>query len=91
MRAYGQIGSIEGDITCSADEVAARLGDKGIFVWAGHYYALEVMSSLGVLDSGGLVRIGFVHYSLPEEVDIVVEGLARLAAGRSLDDLPDLG
>jgi selenocysteine lyase/cysteine desulfurase len=44
-----------------------------------------------VLDSGGLVRIGFVHYSLPEEVDIAVEGLARLAAGRSLDDLPDLG
>jgi cysteine desulfurase family protein (TIGR01976 family) len=74
----------------SADEVAERLGEKGIFVWAGHYYALEVMSSLGVLDSGGLVRIGFVHYSLPEEVDIVVEGLARLAAGRSLDDLPDL-
>ena len=75
----------------SADEVAARLGEKGIFVWAGHYYALEVMSSLGVLHSGGLVRIGFVHYSLPEEVDIVVEGLARLAGGRSLDDLPDLG
>jgi cysteine desulfurase family protein (TIGR01976 family) len=73
-----------------ADEVAGRLGDKGIFVWAGHYYAVEVMSSLGVLDSGGLVRVGFVHYSLPEEVDIVVEGLARLAAGRSLEDLPDL-
>ena len=95
---YGQPGAADRTPTfavavegSSADEVATRLGEKGIFVWAGHYYALEVMSSLGVLDSGGLVRIGFVHYSLPEEVDIVVEGLARLAAGRSLDDLPDLG
>lgn len=59
-------------------EVATRLGDQGIFVWAGHYYAVEVMRHLGVLDDGGLVRIGFVHYNTPEEVDRVLDALQAL-------------
>lgn len=62
-----------------AHDVAARLGEQGIFVWAGHYYAVEVMRRLGVLDEGGLVRIGFVHYTSDEEVDRVARGLAAIA------------
>ena len=34
------------------DEVAARLGEQGIAVWAGNYYALEVIRRLGLEDSG---------------------------------------
>lgn len=60
----------------SARSVAEELGRDGIFVWDGHYYALEVMRRLGVLDTGGLVRIGFVHYNTLDEVDRVVEALA---------------
>ncbi len=60
-------------------EAARRLGEAGIFVWDGHYYALEVMRHLGVLDSGGLVRIGFVHYTTPDEVDRVLEMLERIS------------
>lgn len=66
------------------DEVAARLGAIGIFVWSGHYYAVEVMTRLGVIDDGGLVRIGFVHYTTPAEVDLVVDALAAIAEGRSI-------
>ncbi len=58
-------------------EVAARLGEQGIFVWSGDYYAVEVMTRLGFSD--GLVRIGFVHYNTPDEVDRVVGALAALA------------
>jgi cysteine desulfurase family protein (TIGR01976 family) len=65
-----------------ADEVAAALGAEGIFVWSGHYYAVAVMERLGLLDQGGLVRIGFVHYNTPEEVDEVLAALARLAEQR---------
>jgi cysteine desulfurase family protein (TIGR01976 family) len=43
------------------EEVAGRLAENGIFVWSGHYYALNAMERLGVLESGGLVRIGFCH------------------------------
>jgi selenocysteine lyase/cysteine desulfurase len=63
----------------SCEDVATRLGKKGIFVWHGHYYAVSVMERLGLLDQGGLVRIGFVHYNTPAEVDGVLAELDRLA------------
>lgn len=59
--------------------VATYLGQKGIFVWDGHYYAIAVMERLGLLDKGGLVRIGFVHYNTPQEVDQVLAALRDLA------------
>ncbi len=67
--------SLEG---MSAEAVATRLGEQGIFVWHGHYYAVAVMERLGVLEQGGLVRIGFVHYNTMAEVDRVITALAGL-------------
>jgi cysteine desulfurase family protein (TIGR01976 family) len=58
--------------------VAEHLGDRGIFVWSGDYYAVEVMQRLGFAGTGGLVRIGFAHYNTAEEVDRVVAALAAL-------------
>jgi selenocysteine lyase/cysteine desulfurase len=62
-----------------AGEVAAELGRQGIFVWDGNYYAVSVMERLGLAGSGGLVRIGFVHYNTVEEVDRVLAALDDLA------------
>jgi cysteine desulfurase family protein (TIGR01976 family) len=59
--------------------VVAALADRGIFTWAGHYYAIEPMKALGVLDQGGLVRIGFVHTTTEEEVDRVLEELETIS------------
>ena len=61
------------------DRVAAQLGAQGIYTWSGHYYAVEPIAALGVAESGGLVRIGFVHYNLTEEIDRIVEALSRIA------------
>ncbi len=63
--------------------VAEALGDQGIFVWSGDYYAVEVMSRLGVADTGGLVRIGFAHYNTAEEADRVLGSLTGLAGAGS--------
>jgi cysteine desulfurase family protein (TIGR01976 family) len=60
-------------------EVARRMSDNGIYVWAGHYYAVNVMERLDVADGGGLVRIGLCHYNTTGEVD------------RALQVLDDLG
>ncbi len=60
----------------SPEEVATRLGERGIAVWPGNYYALEVFDALGLPD--GAVRIGFVHYNSSEEVDRVLAELAAL-------------
>lgn len=59
-------------------EVAKHLASRGIYVWAGHYYAVNVMDRLGVLDDGGLVRIGFCHYNTVDEVDRALEALSEL-------------
>jgi selenocysteine lyase/cysteine desulfurase len=42
-------------------EVAAALGEQGIFVWDGNYYALAVTERLGLEGKGEMVRIGAVH------------------------------
>ncbi|MGZ8637520.1 MAG: cysteine desulfurase-like protein [Actinomycetota bacterium] len=60
-------------------ETAKALGERGIFVWDGHYYALELMERLGLEETGGAVRIGFTHYNTPSEVDRVLGELAALA------------
>jgi selenocysteine lyase/cysteine desulfurase len=61
-----------------AHDVAARLGERGIFVWDGHFYALGVVERLGLVEQGGLVRIGFAHYNTPEEVSRVIAALREL-------------
>lgn len=62
----------------SARRLATELGDQGIFVTDGDYYAVEVMNSLGRAD-GGLVRIGFLHYTTEAEVDRLLNALHDLA------------
>lgn len=62
----------------TARQLAQRLGELGLFVWDGHYYAVAVMERLGLLESGGLVRIGFVHYNTMAEVDRVLLVLGHL-------------
>jgi cysteine desulfurase family protein (TIGR01976 family) len=60
-------------------ETAKALAERGVFVWDGNYYALELMERLGLEDSGGAVRIGFTHYNTLDEVDRVLEELTALA------------
>jgi cysteine desulfurase family protein (TIGR01976 family) len=60
------------------DEVGRRLGEQGIALWPGNYYALEVLRRLELDDSGGAVRAGFVHYNTHAEVDRLLDALSRL-------------
>jgi cysteine desulfurase family protein (TIGR01976 family) len=51
----------------SPREVAEHLGARGVAVWHGNYYAVELMRRLGLPD--GAVRVGIVHYNTANEVD----------------------
>lgn len=62
----------------SARRLATELGDRGIYVTDGNYYAVEVMRALRRED-GGLVRIGFLHYTTDDEVDRLLNALHDLA------------
>ncbi|HAX81074.1 MAG TPA: cysteine desulfurase-like protein [Actinobacteria bacterium] len=57
--------------------VAERLGERGLYVWDGDYYAVGVMDRLGKAPDG-LVRVGFVHYNTADEVDRVLAALDEL-------------
>ena len=63
--------------------VAERLAERGVFVWAGHFYALELVRALRLDADGGLLRAGFVHYNTPAEADRLVGELRRIARGES--------
>jgi selenocysteine lyase/cysteine desulfurase len=55
------------------------LDEANIYVWDGNYYALEVTTRLRLEDSGGMVRVGPVHYNTLEEIERFGEVLARIA------------
>ena len=60
-------------------ETAKALAERGVYVWDGNYYALQIMERLGLEDSGGAVRVGFCHYNTPAEVDRVLDELESIA------------
>jgi cysteine desulfurase family protein (TIGR01976 family) len=62
----------------SPREIATRLGDKGLFVWDGNFYALDLTERLGIEDDGGLVRIGVLHYNTEEEIERLLAELQSL-------------
>jgi cysteine desulfurase family protein (TIGR01976 family) len=49
--------------------VSEFLGKQHICVWDGHFYAQGLCKQLNVLDTGGVVRIGCMHYNTVEELD----------------------
>ena len=61
------------------DQVAELLDERGIYVWDGNYYAINVTERLGVEDSGGMVRIGAAHYNTLEEIDRLGEALEDIS------------
>jgi cysteine desulfurase family protein (TIGR01976 family) len=62
--------------------VAEELDKAGIYVWDGNYYALNVTERLGVEESGGMVRIGPVHYNTLDELERFGEALRKIAANK---------
>ncbi len=60
-------------------EVAGALGERGIYVWSGDYYAQELMERLGH-GAAGMVRVGLAHYNTADEVERLGEALADIIA-----------
>jgi len=61
------------------EALSTALSERGLFTYPGNYYALGVMTALGLEQSGGAVRAGYLHYTTAEEADRLCDVLASLA------------
>ena len=59
-------------------EVCEQLAKKNICAWDGHFYAIRAIEILGLLEKGGVTRLGISLYNTEEEVDIVIEEVRRI-------------
>jgi cysteine desulfurase family protein (TIGR01976 family) len=55
--------------------IAKYLASKGLFVWNGDFFATRLVERLGLLDQGGLVRVGIAPYNTQEELERLVKAL----------------
>jgi len=61
-------------------KVAAAIGNQGVYVWNGHNYALAIVERMGLLDAGGMIRVGPVHYNTLDEIERFGEVLQQVAS-----------
>jgi cysteine desulfurase family protein (TIGR01976 family) len=62
------------------EQLADAIGRQGFYVWNGHNYALAIVERLGLLDGGGMIRVGPVHYNTVGEIERFGEVLKKVAA-----------
>jgi len=60
------------------EQLADEIGRHGIYVWNGHNYALAIVERLGLLDAGGMIRVGPVHYNTLDELENFGEILKKV-------------
>jgi cysteine desulfurase family protein (TIGR01976 family) len=69
----------------TADNVCTALGEKGICAWSGHFYAIRPIEVLGLLEKGGVTRIGISMYNTIDEVQRLVQEIKSISAGVGLN------
>jgi len=67
----------------TAEDVCKKLGATGICAWDGHFYAMRAIEALGLLDKGGVTRVGVLLYNTMEEVRRFLKEIKRIAESSS--------
>jgi cysteine desulfurase family protein (TIGR01976 family) len=62
----------------NSKEAAKKLGEKGILVWNGHFYAIRAVEVLGLVEQGGLIRTGMLMYNTKDEVERLIQVIGEL-------------
>lgn len=60
------------------ERIADELGKLGFYVWNGHNYALAIVERMGLLEAGGMIRVGPVHYNTLDELEKFGEALKQV-------------
>lgn len=59
------------------NDLAQHFARDNMFVWSGHNYAVEPVTKMGLMDKGGVLRVGLAHYNTTDEVDAFLASLTR--------------
>jgi len=59
-------------------KVARGLVERGIQTSYGHYYAVRVLEALGIDPDRGVVRLSFVHYTSPADIERAIAALGEV-------------
>lgn len=62
----------------TAEQVCKQLAEKNICAWDGHFYALRAIEKLGLLEKGGVTRLGMAAYTTTDEIEQVVKAIKEL-------------
>jgi selenocysteine lyase/cysteine desulfurase len=83
-RAEARVPTVAIDAGRPAEPLAAALAGHGIAAGGGHFYAVRLLEGLGIDPDRGVLRVSFVHYTHPGEVERLIgaldDVLARQAA-----------
>ena len=63
----------------TAAEAAVALGNQGICVWDGDFYAARPVQVLGLAERGGLLRTGVSMYNTRDELSRLLAGIEALS------------
>jgi cysteine desulfurase family protein (TIGR01976 family) len=59
--------------------VCEQLAKKNICAWDGHFYAIHAIEVLGLLEKGGVTRLGVSVYNTLQEIDFTLTEIERIA------------
>lgn len=62
----------------SPTAICRRLAAKNILAWDGHFYAIHAIEVLGLLEKGGVTRLGISVYNSKDEVDFVLTEIEKI-------------
>ena len=57
------------------EEIAAELADRKVMCWGGDFYSRALIERMGVDPAHGALRLSFVHYTSPAEVEQAIRAL----------------
>lgn len=63
-------------------DVCKLLDTRGICAWDGHFYGIRPIEVLGLLEKGGVTRVGVSLYNTTEEVQRLLDAVSDIAAGK---------
>jgi selenocysteine lyase/cysteine desulfurase len=63
-------------------ELAAAMAEHKIMAGGGHFYAARLVEALGIDPDKGVLRLSFLHYTSPAEIERVIDALIKVLKGR---------